>query len=326
MKNKLSKIDQKLEFIVKRNYQLVTPCCNKSNKDGKYSNYKYLPEKYGYCHSCGKSTLPPTRYKDDKGVEYQWNELKNCFEIVALQMSYKKDIQASDKFVRQCKTSGEVVAVRQKYIPKPLVLRYKDHLPENNLLSYIRKAYGDENAESIKKMYYIGSSKDGGTIFWNINKNQKAQKAKVSYYSIEGKRTNKFKVPYKNKDGYYSCLYGEHLINLEENIGKPIVLVESEKTAIICALHISEYVWLSYGGINGLTKDKLNVLKNHKIILVPDISENAVSIMRKRLPDLLCLGIEAKIWDMTNGKTDEQLKKEGWYNCDLEDVFKSFLK
>ena len=29
---------------------------------------------------------------------------------------------------------------------------------------------------------------------------------------------------------------------------------------------------------------------------------------------------------MTNSKTDEQLKIEGWYNCDLEDVFRMFAR
>jgi len=34
------------------------------------------------------------------------------------------------------------------------------------------------------------------------------------------------------------------------------------------------------------------------------------------------MGIETTIWDITNGKSDEQLKKDGWYNCNLEDVLK----
>lgn len=326
MKNKLTKIERKLEFNSKRNYLLVTPCCNKSNKDGKFLNYKYLLENYGYCHSCGKATVPPTVYKDDKGIEYQWNNVNNCFEPVVLQKSYTNVLQLSNSTVGQRKTSTENITRQPKYIQKELVLRYKAYKPENNLLLYIRKVYGSENVELVKNMYYIGSSKDGGTIFWNINEKEKVQKAKVSYYTIDGKRTNKFKVPYKNNDGYFSCLFGEHLINLEENIYKSIVLVESEKTAVICALHIPEYVWLSYGGINGLTQNKLSGLINRKVILVPDISENAVEIMNKKLSNLLELGVDAKVWDMTNGKTDDQLKKEGSYNCDLEDVFRGFSK
>ena len=114
--------------------------------------------------------------------------------------------------------------------------------------------------------------------------------------------------------------------NQWDNKNKTIILVESEKTALVCALHLPEYIWLAYGGINGLTMNKLDVLIGHKVILVPDISQNAVSIMNNKLPNLIDLGIDAKIWDMTDGKTDEQLKNEGLYNCDLEDVFRVFAK
>jgi hypothetical protein len=81
----------------------------------------------------------------------------------------------------------------------------------------------------VQKMYYIGNTNDGGTIFWNINKDLKVQKSKICYYKKNGKRTSKFKVPYKNKDGYFNCLYGEYLLNKYD---KPTVLVESKKTII----------------------------------------------------------------------------------------------
>ena len=56
------------------------------------------------------------------------------------------------------------------------------------------------------------------------------------------------------------------------------------------------------------------------------MSENAVNIIYEKIPLLLSMGINAKIWDMTDGKTDEQLKNQGIYNDDLEDVFRSLHK
>ncbi len=58
------------------------------------------------------------------------------------------------------------------------------------------------------------------------------------------------------------------------------------------------------------------------VLIIPDMSENAVSIILNKIPFLISLGINVKIWDMTEGKTDEQLKFEGIYNNDLEDVFR----
>ena len=93
--------------------------------------------------------------------------------------------------------------------------------------------------------------------FWLINKNGNAQKTKVVYYTREGKRTEYFKVPFKNEDGYYSCLFGEHLLN---DNSKPIILVESAKTALVASNVLPHYTWIAYGGIIGWTKDKINVL------------------------------------------------------------------
>ncbi|MHB0756768.1 DUF6371 domain-containing protein [Polaribacter sp. M15] len=325
MYKKLKKIALNLEFKKKRNLKLITPCCSKPNKDGKYINYKGLRECYGYCHSCGKTTLPPTQYSDENGSIYKWDELQKKFIPSVLQSSYKSVGQLTDNATFKRHTGMESVGVKQKYIEYQLVRLFLKVQPQNNLLQYIGKTYGEDNKEFVKNLYQLGTSKDGGIIFWSINKQQKVQKAKVVYYNKEGKRKQRFKVPYKNEDGYYNCLFGEHLLGLPTYKNKPIILVESEKTAVICAINLPKFNWLSYGGINGLTDTKLEVLRGKDIILVPDMSENAVSIMNNKLSLLSELGINAKIWDMTKGKTDDQLKEEGWYNSDLEDFLRNVV-
>ena len=35
------------------------------------------------------------------------------------------------------------------------------------------------------------------------------------------------------------------------------------------------------------------------------------------------MGIDVKLWDMTEGKDDQELKKEGLYNMDLEDFIRN---
>ncbi len=46
-------------------------------------------------------------------------------------------------------------------------------------------------------------------------------------------QNRKFMVPYKNEDGYYACLFGENLIYDELKGRKTIIIVESEKTAVV---------------------------------------------------------------------------------------------
>jgi hypothetical protein len=308
------------KFNSRRNYNLTTPCCNRSNKDGKFSTFVNLPETYGFCHSCGKKTVPPTIYKDEKGNEYIWDDVHKKFE------TFLNSFQNSNSAVNTLQNNKITIEKKLKFIPETTIWNYYYVNPENNLLSYLRKEYGNEKVNDAKKLYAIGSTADGGTVYWNINSDLKVQKAKVSYYNENGKRTNKFKVPYKNEDGYYSCLYGAHLLvdNLKNE--KTVILVESEKTAIVGYILLSQYVWLAYGGINGLTNDKLNCLRGRNVLLVPDMSENAVSICYNKLFQLRYIGITSSVWDITEGKTDQELKNEGFYNCDLEDIFRGLAR
>lgn len=135
-----------------------------------------------------------------------------------------------------------------------------------------------------------------------------------------GKRTNYFKVPYKNQDGYLSCLFGEHLL---KNNTKPIILVESEKTAVVASIVLPHYTWLAYVGINGLTAGKLKVLARKSIIIIPDISSKAVQIIRDKTPLMNQLDIDVKLFDMTSGLSDEKLRENDRYNADIEDVFRN---
>ena len=311
----LQKVKVILQFENKRNLKLVTPCCNKVNANGKFVTYKGYSDCYGYCHSCGKSTQPPAIYKNEKGEEYQWNNQINAFEPVVIQTSHKNVIQT-------CNTLGLKCNTKSKNIDNELVILFLVYRKENNLLSYLRTKYSNDEVDGVKKMYYLGTNEKLWTVFWLINKDGNAQKAKVVYYTVNGKRTNYFKVPYKNEDGYFSCLFGEHLL---KNNTKPIILVESEKTALVASIVLPHYTWLAYGGINGLTESKMNVLSGNTVIIIPDISSRAVKVMYDKLSLLHRYDINAKIFDMTCGLTDDQLKIEKWYNADIEDVFRECL-
>jgi hypothetical protein len=310
----LHKQSNDYRFNPKRNYNLTTPCCNRANKDGKFSNYINLPDHYGYCHSCGVKTIPPTIYKDENGDEFTWNSMYNKFEKYnSIDITYpsNNDLVPNIKPVIN-------------YITEATIWKGYNHIPENSLLSYLRKTYGNEKVDGVKLDYVIGSAIDGGTIFWNINSDLNVQKSKICYYNENGKRTNKFRVPYKNEDGYYSCLFGAHLVYDGSKGIKTVILVESEKTAIVCSILLPQYVWVAYGGINGLTEPKIQCLIGHTVVIIPDMSENAVAIMYDKLFQFRFLGIKASVWDMTEGKTNQELKDEGLYNCDLEDIFRLF--
>jgi len=310
-----TKVENILKFNTKRNYKIVTPCCNKRNSDGKYVNYIDHEEHYGFCHSCGVATLPPSIYLNTNGEEFVWNKTENKFT--------KNTIST---IATPVATSCNKIAIPQQYIPEEEIWsNYYTEL-ENNLLQFLRKNYDHKLVEDAKEVYAIGTSEDGGTMFWNINKELQVQKLKIVYYDENGRRKNHFKVPYLNKDGYFSCLFGEHILGYNYYQDKTVILVESEKTAIIGYMLMPKYIWLAYGGCNGLTNEKTKVLKSFKVLIIPDMSENAVMVATKKIAELRQNGIDIKLWDMTEGKTDEQLKKDGIYNNDLEDFFRGIKK
>lgn len=63
-------------------------------------------------------------------------------------------------------------------------------------------------------------------------------------------------------------LFGEHL--LQDKVNANVALVESENTAVICFLIMSEFVWLATGGKSQLGY-KLNVLHKRTIVAFPDV-------------------------------------------------------
>ena len=69
---------------------------------------------------------------------------------------------------------------------------------------------------------------------------------------------------------YYSqCLFGEHL--LKSNPGKVVVLVESEKSAVIGSAIFPGYVWLATGGKSQMREEKLRALTGQTVLLFPDV-------------------------------------------------------
>ena len=64
------------------------------------------------------------------------------------------------------------------------------------------------------------------------------------------------------------CLFGEHLLGTYPD--KVVVLVESEKSAVIGSAIFPGYVWLATGGKSQLREEKLRVLTGRTVLLFPD--------------------------------------------------------
>ena len=132
--------------------------------------------------------------------------------------------------------------------------------------------------------YRVGVTRSGDVIFFQLDQLGRCRTGKVMKYNREtGHRIKDENMPGRitwvhslmkqsgqlPKDWTLTqCLFGEHL--LLQYPGKPVALVESEKTALICAGLMPRYLWLATGG-KSCINDRLQVLKGRKIIAFPDI-------------------------------------------------------
>ena len=105
--------------------------------------------------------------------------------------------------------------------------------------------------------YHIGTAKNSETIFPQIDIQGRCRTAKIMAYDENGHRIKDKmdridwlharimkKKGLKPSDwNLKQCLFGEHLLSSRSN--EAVCLVESEKTAIICALVYPEYLWLA---------------------------------------------------------------------------------
>ena len=155
----------------------------------------------------------------------------------------------------------------------------------NHLITFLKTMIPSSAIDRIIADYRLASTPDQAIIFLQIDQDNQCRTGKIMQYNPA--TGHRIKDP--NKPGRINwlhsilkrrkqlppdwqltqCLFGEHL--LPQHQDKTIALVESEKTAIICAALMPQYLWLATGGKSGLTSERLSSLKGRKIIVFPDI-------------------------------------------------------
>ena len=174
------------------------------------------------------------------------------------------------------------------YIPSHYVEKSKSvHSNFFRFLSTLLTAYyGSKSREVLTRLleeYRLGATRDGAVIFWQIDRNNKVRTGKVMQYNpedghrIKGGRTSavnwihsilKKQQVLPEEWQLSQCLFGEHL--LKSNPGKVVVLVESEKSAVIGSAIFPGYVWLATGGKSQMREEKLRALTGRTVLLFPD--------------------------------------------------------
>ena len=233
------------------------PSCGKKKRFVKYFNFdtgQYLPDKYGRCDreaNCGYFAQP-------------WNDKEELFPDAHTQQQQRKP---------QPKPKQEIKTVAREIVQSTL-----RHYEYNIFMQWLTSLVGHDNATQAAKRYFIGTAKNGGTIFWQIDRFMRVRTGQRFFYLQDGHR-NKENPPkrlFTKSDGYEPCLFGEHLLYMEPD-SQTIAIVESEKTAVIASIYLptiagKKVSWLASGGSNGLTEEKIKTLTGKEVILCPDFS------------------------------------------------------
>jgi hypothetical protein len=146
-------------------------------------------------------------------------------------------------------------------------------------------------------LYFMGSTRDGSVIWYQIDDAMKVRSGKIIGYKDNGHRNkntgvnwvhSKLNLPDYNLN---QCLFGLHLINKFPD--EPIALVESEKSAFICSMLDSRFLWLAIGGKSQLSEERLQPIKNRRIILHPD--NDGITEWTKKADELNKHGFTIKV-------------------------------
>lgn len=266
------------------------------------SVYRFTLEKYNRskrnrytCPSCGHKR-EFTRYIDTIGSfifpEYvgKCNRINNCAYHYTPSDFFRDNPEALNE-LSDTNDSIQPTTVASKRSPvKSKKISYIDKnlmhtscaerwYNQNTLFIFLTSKIGTLETKRLFSEYNIGTSKKWNgtaTVFWYVSIDGKTRTGKIMLYHSNGHRV---------KEGYSRiswahtelnlknfnlelCFFGEHLLNLYPD--KPIGVVESEKSAIICTAYIKDFVWIATGGKNGCLNSRYHILRERKICLFPD--------------------------------------------------------
>ena len=172
------------------------------------------------------------------------------------------------------------------YLDRRLISKYNSF--DNQLMHFLVKVFDIYTLESptIEKMwrdYHIGATREKDIIFWYLDIGAHLRTGKIIRYNpLDGHRDRNHFPPVDwvhsrmKRTGelpqdfnMVQCLFGEHLLGLHPD--KPVSVVESEKTAIICSALIPESIWVATGGKQNFNERNMEVLRGRKVTLFPDI-------------------------------------------------------
>ena len=287
--------------LVKKGVNYVGLC--PFHNDQTVGNFVVSPSKNIYkCFACGETGNGLTYLMKKEKLTYieaiKWLGELYCIEVGGEPLTKRP--------------TGKVQAVAPieeaplKLLTLPIeMVRARENTHKDTLCNWLRGLpWGPLQREAIEqtlRAYHVGASKEGKTIWWQIDVEGRVRTGKLMRYKTDGHRDRTEKNSFDwihsrlKRAGWWNdkeyemqtCLFGEHLIRAYPKA--TVNIVESEKTAVIMAIAYGnpQYnIWLATGGMSMLSRGKLLPLieAKRKILLYPD--QDGIEQWRKKMQDI----------------------------------------
>ena len=151
--------------------------------------------------------------------------------------------------------------------------------------------FDNEVVKRVLEDYYVGGTANDivvrgvnygpAVVFWQIDELGRVHDAKLMAYKPDGHRVPGWagsmrSICERSHKGPQlaeteKVLFGLHL--LPRHPDKAACIVESEKTALICACRYPSMLWLATGGCGNLQREKLAALRDRRVVVYPDSGE-----------------------------------------------------
>ena len=263
---------------------------------------KYRPGSKTACPECGRKSCF-TRYIDEAGeISFPDNvgicdHINSCGYHYTPKEYFRDNPAVKERLSEQERSNHTPTAARLAAKPAPEQEPQISFLPSdwveqsmrrydiNPLHRYFIRVMSKKDADRLFRLYRVGTSRmwGGATVFWQIDRNGNVRAGKIMGY--DAATGHRIKEPFNQVSWVHSvrklpnfrmkqCLFGEHLLSDTSATmsAKPVAVVESEKTALVAALFIPDFIWLATGGMHGrFNSETIQVLGGREVVLFPDL-------------------------------------------------------
>lgn len=277
------------------NYQCLCPFHN----DRHIGSFVVSPRKNTYsCYSCGAHGDAIGFLMTKQGLTYtdalRW--LAKKYSIVIPDDAHDEWSDRLNNIIEKAKQAEarrqeQMQQVKTLYLPVETPAAMMKQAANSTFVIWLYSLpWNDEQRARLPKMlnnYAIGVSRDGLTVFWQIDEQARVHTGKMMRYKPDGHRdkdsdynfdwvhSKLFRQHIYNEEeyDYETCLFGQHLLPFCPDA--QIHLVESEKTALIMATYygnMSRNLWLATGGLQFFDRKHIQVLidQGRDIVVYPD--------------------------------------------------------